>query len=71
MNCTREKRRPMTCANDRAMSVLARPGIVVDEHVAVGEQPEQDEPQRVALADDGALDLVEDGVRRVAASRRW
>ena len=28
--------------------------------MAVGEQADQDELERVALADDGALDLVED-----------
>ena len=33
---------------------------VLEQHVAVGEQPEQDQLERVALADDGALDLVED-----------
>ena len=32
---------------------------VLDQDVAVGEQAEQDELERVALADDGPLDLVE------------
>ena len=41
---------------------LGEAGVVVDQHVAVGEQPEQHDPQRVALPDDRALDLVEDGV---------
>ena len=48
----REKLIDATCANERATSVFARPGIVLDQDVAVGEQPEQDELERVALADD-------------------
>ena len=36
---------------------------VLDQDVAVGEDPEQHELERLALADDRALDLVEDGVR--------
>ena len=36
---------------------------VLDQDVAVGEDPEQHELERLALADDRALDLVEDVVR--------
>ena len=36
---------------------------VLDQHVPVGEDAEQDELERVALADDRALDLVEDLLR--------
>ena len=42
---------------------LGEAGEVLDQHVAVGEQPEQDELERVALADDRPLDLVEQPVR--------
>ncbi len=34
--------------------------------MAVGEQPEQQQLERVALADDRLLDLVEDAVREPA-----
>ena len=44
---------------------LREPRVVLEQHVAVGEQAHQDELERLALADDGALDLVEDP-RRVA-----
>ena len=60
MNWIRLKPVCVTCANERAARVFARPGIVLEQHVSVGEQAEQDELERVALADDGALDLVED-----------
>ena len=53
----REKLIDETWANERATSVLARPGIVLDQDVAVGEQPEQHELERLALADDRLLDL--------------
>ena len=45
---------------------LREAGEVLDQHVAVGEQPEQHELERLALADDGALDLVQErlGARR-------
>jgi hypothetical protein len=36
---------------------------VLDQHVAVGQHPQQHELERVALADDRALDLVQDRVR--------
>ena len=69
VNCTREKCRPMTLRERTGHERLGEPGVVVDEHVAVGEQPEQHEAQRVALPDDRPLDLVEDrvGVSRVSA----
>ena len=41
---------------------LGEAGEVLDQHVAVGEQAEQHELERVALADDRLLDLVEDPV---------
>jgi hypothetical protein len=34
--------------------------VVLEQHVTVREQPEQDELERVALPDDRSLDLVED-----------
>src|SRR5262249_15430283 len=42
---------------------LRQAGEVLDQHVAVGEQSEQDELERLPLADDRALDLVEEAVR--------
>ena len=38
---------------------------VLEQHVPVGEEPEQDELERLALADDGLLDLVEHPVREL------
>ena len=38
---------------------LREPRHVLEENVAVGEEPEQDELELLTLADDGALDLVE------------
>ena len=38
---------------------LREPGHVLEQDVAVGEQAEQDQLELLALADDGALDLVE------------
>ena len=40
---------------------------VLDQDVAVGEHPEQDELERLALADDRPLDLVEDPARAALA----
>ena len=39
---------------------LGEARVVLDQHVAVGQQPEQHELEHVALADHRALDLVED-----------
>src|SRR5204862_3555325 len=39
---------------------LREAGIVLEQDVAVGQQAEQHELELLALADDGALDLVED-----------
>ena len=50
---------PSACENERAISVLARPGHVLEQHVPVGQHAEQHELQHLALADDRALDLVE------------
>ena len=57
----RAKRMPRRLGRtERAISVLASPGNVLDQDVAVGEQRDEHELERVALADDRALDLVED-----------
>ena len=42
---------------------LGEPGEVLDQHVAVREDAEQDELERIALPDDGSLDLREDPLR--------
>ena len=47
---------------------LCEPGDVLEQHVPVGEQAREHELEQVALADDGALDLVEHGRRACAAS---
>ena len=39
---------------------LREAGEVLEQHVPVGEQADEDELERVALADDRPLDLVED-----------
>ena len=38
--------------------------VVLEEDVPIGEEPEQHELERLALADDGLLDLVEDVARK-------
>ena len=48
---------------------LREAGKVLDQHVAVGEQAEQDELERLALADDRALDLVEERLGRARRPR--
>ena len=45
---------------------LREPRVVLDQDMAVGEEPEQDELQRVALPDHGALDLAQDHVAALA-----
>ena len=44
----------------RAARVLPRPGVVLEQHVAAGQDRRQDTRERLALADDGGVDLVED-----------
>jgi hypothetical protein len=39
--------------------------------VPVGEDPEQDELERLALADDGTLDLGEDALRPARQLGKW
>ena len=38
---------------------LAEPGVVLEQHVALGEDRAEHQPQRLLLADDGLADLVE------------
>ncbi len=59
----RAKRSEVACANERAISVFARPGVVLEQHVAVAQQRQQDQLERPALADDRLLDLGEDRLR--------
>ena len=58
----REKLIDETCANERATSVLARPGKSSISTWPSASSAEQHELERVALADDRLLDLVEDPV---------
>ena len=60
MNCTRAKRRPVTDGERPRDQRLGEARVVLDQHVPVREQAEQHELQRVALAHDRELDLVED-----------
>ena len=60
VNWIRWKRRLVAAAKERARSVFARPGHVLEQDVAVGEDPEQHELEHLALADHRALDLRED-----------
>ena len=57
VNWTRLKPSPLASANERAVRVFASPGHVLEQHVAIGEQAEQDELELLALADDCPLDL--------------
>ena len=50
----------VTCANERADQRLREARVVLDQDVAVAEEPEQDQLERLALADDRPLDLVQD-----------
>jgi hypothetical protein len=45
---------------------LAQAGEVLHEHVTAGEDAREHEPQRLPLADDGPVHLVEDGAAQVA-----
>ena len=52
------------------VSVLARPGHALEQHVAAGEQADQDALDHVALADDDLAHLVQDGVDEGALALR-
>ena len=62
VNWTRLKPSPLASAKERAVERLREPGHVLEQHVAVGEEAEQDELELLPLADDCALDLVEQAV---------
>ena len=59
MNCSRWKSRPSARASERAVSVLPRPGQVLQQHVPAGEDAGQHELQRLPLADQHGADPVE------------
>ena len=61
VNWMRAKSRPSARANDRAISVLPRPGQVLQQHVAAGQDADQHQFERPAVADHRPLDLVQDG----------
>jgi hypothetical protein len=48
---------------------LGEPGIVLQQHVSVGEEREEDELERLALVHDDGLDLVENSIREDAHLR--
>ena len=66
VNWMREKSSEVDLRERARHQRLRQPGVVLDQHVPVGEQPEQQQLERVALADDGPLDLVEDAVGQLA-----
>ena len=61
VHCTREKLRPSVAETVRTSNVLATPGDVVEQHVPVGQQGDDDEARLVGLADDDAPHLIGDG----------
>ena len=60
MNWMRVKLERVACANERAISVFASPGKSSISTWPSRKNAEQDELERVALADDRPLELVED-----------
>ena len=59
MNCARAKSRPRACAKDRAARVLPSPGKSSSSTCPLARTRGEDQGQRLLLADDGALHLVE------------
>ena len=59
VNWMRVNSMPSVLANERASERLGEAREVLEQDVAVREEPEQGELERVALADDRPLDLVE------------
>ena len=65
VNWTRENRMLEHLGERARGERLREPGEVLEQDVAVGEEPDEDELERVSLADDGALDLVEHSARQL------
>ena len=59
MNWMRRNVPPRAVASDWTASDLARPGHALEQHVAVGEQADQQAVEQRLLADDDALDLAD------------
>ena len=57
----RAKSRPSTWAKDLGDERLAQAGQVLEQHVAAGQDADQDQFEGAAAADDGLLERVEDG----------
>ena len=66
MNWARAKSSPSACAKDRAASVLPSPGKSSSSTCPLARIGRQHQRQRLALADDGPLHLVEHGVAQLA-----
>ena len=60
VNWTRLKPSPLASANERAVSVFARPGTSSSRTWPSARMPSRIELELLALADDGALDLVDE-----------
>ena len=64
MNWIRWNSPPIACARVFTAIVLARPGHALDEQVATREQGDDHALEQRVLADDDALDLVQDLLER-------
>ena len=64
MNWSRLNEPPSTSATVLIVSVLARPGHALEQHVAAGEQRDEQPLEHPLLADDDALDLEQRGLQR-------
>ena len=60
VNWIRAKSSPRTLANDRAMSVLPKPGEVLQEDVAASQDADEDEFEAAPSPHHGPVDLVQD-----------
>ena len=63
MNWMRLNVPPRTSARVLIVSVLARPGTPFEEHVAAGQQADEDPLEHRVLADDDPPDLEQDRLR--------
>ena len=59
VNCARAKSRPSAGRQRSRREGLAEPGVVLEQHVPLGQDGGEHQHQRVALADHGLLHLVE------------
>ena len=70
VNCRRLNEPPSTSATVLTVSVLARPGHALEQHVAAGQQRDQHALEHRFLADDHALDLEQRLLERIVCRAR-